>query len=106
MKQSSAHRYDYRVRIQVPFDTQDAFLLYYLTKRRPPDWTHEYMVLTALRAYWEPFCYADRMQWDPSLTIRGLRWSVKNAGAELREQAKMLEHRLLDDVPNSNADSK
>jgi hypothetical protein len=105
MKLPRGYRYDYRIRLQVPSHTQDAYLLYYLSKIREPYWTHEYMVLTALRTHWLPFSYAARMQSEPSLTNHGLRQLVKISVAELQEQAKILQQHLLADIPSKKMDS-
>lgn len=96
MLQSSTDRYDYRIRIQSPLNTQEAVLLTYLKQEQHPILSHRDMVLMALRGYWLPLAYAHHLNYDRArLSAPDFQHLVKQAVIELREQANMLEQQLL-----------
>ncbi len=100
MMQPTADRYDYQLRIQVPFHTRDALLLAYLRQsQQHPLIPHRDMVLIALRSYWLPFAYDRQMTNDDHLSDPGFKHLVKTAIAELRGQAQSLHQHFLADRP-------
>jgi hypothetical protein len=84
-------RYDYRSRIQVPVDSPEAALLEYLKQERHLIYSHKEMVLSALRAYWLPFAYADRQRHGAPVAQDDLKRLAQDAIHRLKQQALYLQ---------------
>jgi hypothetical protein len=101
MMQSTADRYDYQLRIQVPHHTRDAILLAYLRQsQQHPLMLHRDMVMMALRCYWMPVAYDKQMPNDDHLSDPGFKHLVRSAIGELRGQAQSLHQQFLADRPS------
>jgi hypothetical protein len=100
MMQSTADRYDYQLRIQIPHHSRDAILLAYLRQsQQHPLIPHHDMVLMALRGYWLPFAYAKQIPKHERLIDPGFKQLVKSSIGELRGQAQSLHQHFLADLP-------
>jgi hypothetical protein len=101
MMPSTADRYDYQVRIQVPHHTRDAMLLAYLRQsQQHPLMLHRDMVMMALRCYWLPIAYDEQMPNDDHLADPGFKHLVRSAISDLRRQAQSLHQQFLADRPS------
>jgi hypothetical protein len=83
--------FDYRFELITDLADPDVVLLTYLMEDDSYDYSHEEMVLSALRAYWMPIAYEyHRTHFNHPIRATQLRAMARNAIHHLRERAEML----------------
>jgi hypothetical protein len=94
MNYSQPRRYDFRTRIQVPYDSSDAVILDYLKTDRRRVASQKEMLLSALRPYWLPIAHEALRESGRLISDEELARMAQNAILQLGERGEMLRQRF------------
>jgi hypothetical protein len=85
--------FEYHFSLEIDRDSPDVAMLTYLMEDDSYDYSHQEMVLSALRAYWMPIAYEfHRTEFKYPIRDDQLRRMAHNAINHLRERAEMINH--------------